>query len=211
MRMQKLILGLAGAFAVVVAAAAIFLLVKEPPPGPAASSGTIIQAAGSDIGGPFELTAHTGERMTSAAVIDGPTLVYFGYTFCPDVCPFDTLRMAEAVEMLDGRGIDVTPVFITVDPERDNLEAMSYYADAMHPKMIGLTGTAAEIKAAADAYKVFYSRVEAPDSAAGYLMNHTAYTYFMLPDGLGALFRKASPEEMANEVERVLRERGKLG
>ena len=210
--MQKLILGLAGALAAVVAGAAIFLLMKAPAPAPAPSAaGSIVQASGADIGGPFELTAHTGARMTAAAAIDGPTLIYFGYTFCPDVCPFDTQRMVEAVDLLDGRGIDVTPVFITIDPERDTLEAMRYFADAMHPKLIGLTGTAAEIKAAADAYKVFYARAEAPDSAADYLMNHTTYTYFMLPDGLGALFRKASPEEMADEVERVLRERGEAG
>jgi len=207
--MQRLILGIAAGAMVAIAAAAIFVLFREAPePRPP----SVVQARGAEIGGPFELTAHTGARVTAAEVIDGPTLVYFGYTFCPDVCPIDAYNMAAATELLETRGVDVTPVFITVDPARDDPEALSHWVDALHPKMIGLTGSDEDIAEAATAYKAVYQRVEAPESQIGYLMNHTAYIYFMLPDGLGALFRQgAEPEVIADEVERVLTVRGEIG
>ena len=169
-------------------------------------SPAMINSDGADIGGPFELTSHTGERLTDEAVIKGPTLVYFGYTYCPDVCPIDVQILADAVTILDDEGVDVLPVFITVDPERDTPEELAYYAEAMHPKMLALTGTSDEIRAAADAYKVFYQRVDMPDSAAGYLMNHTGYTYLMTPEkGITAVFRRDfPPEQIADDVQKVL-------
>ena len=206
--MQRLVLGIAGGALVAIAAAAIFLLVREEPdPLPE----RVVDAAGSEIGGPFELTSHEGERVTAEALIDGPTLVYFGYTFCPDVCPVDTQVMVEAVAMLEEKGIEATPVFITVDPARDDPEALKYWAEAHHPRMVALTGTAEEIAAAAEEYKVYYEKVETPDSEAGYLMNHSAFTYLMTEDGLAAMFRNGyPPEEMASEVERVLTAEGRV-
>ncbi len=114
--------------------------------------------------------------------------------------------MAEAVDILAEQGIEVTPVFITVDPERDTPEALADYAGALHPRMVALTGTPDEIRAAADAYKVFYQKVEMEDSAAGYLMNHTSYFYLMTPEeGLTALFRRdVTPESLASDIARVL-------
>ena len=100
----------------------------------------MLNADGADIGGPFELTAHTGDRVTAETVIDRPTLIYFGYTFCPDICPVDAQVMVDAVDLLAGRGIDVRPVFITVDPARDTPKELSYYAEALHPKLLALTG-----------------------------------------------------------------------
>jgi len=192
----------AGTF-VALAAAAIFLAVKQRDDAP--QSPAAVSVAGAEIGGPFTLTDHTGRRVTEAEVIDGPTLIYFGYTFCPDICPVDVATMAAAVGLLDAQGYKVKPVFITVDPARDTPESLAYYAEAMHPRMVGLTGTEAEIKAAADAYKVYYQRVDLEDSAAGYLMNHTTFTYFMMPDGIRGLFRnKYPPEEIAGEVARIL-------
>ena len=177
-----------------------------------ASSGHVspamVNADGAAIGGPFELTAHTGERITADELINGPTLIYFGYTFCPDICPVDTQIMVDAVDLLAERGIAVKPVFITIDPERDTPKELSYYAEAMHPKMVALTGTEAEVRVAADAYKVFYQRVDLEDSAAGYLMNHTGYTYLMTPQkGITALFRRDfPPEQIADDIEKVLGE-----
>jgi protein SCO1/2 len=193
---------LAGVVFVALAAAAIFLAVKKPdgPISPAA-----VNIAGTEIGGPFTLTDQTGKRVTSAELIDGPALIYFGYTFCPDICPVDVALMASTVDLLAEQGFDVTPIFITIDPARDTPEALAYYAEAMHPKMVALTGTEAEIKVAADAYKVYYERVDLADSAAGYLMNHTTFTYFVMPDGTRTLFRNGfPPEEMASEVARIL-------
>jgi len=205
--MQKIILGIAAAVMVAIAAGAIVILMREEPPVPRPAS--VVKAEGADIGGPFTLTAHTGERVTSEALIDGPTLIYFGYTFCPDVCPVDAFEMAEATEMLAARGIEVTPVFITVDPARDDQKALGDWVDAMHPAMVGLTGSEEEIEAAAEAYKVVYWKVETADSAAEYLMSHTAYTYLIMPDGIAALFaQEATAEVIADEVERVLKARG---
>jgi protein SCO1/2 len=200
--MRNLVMALAAGTFVALAAAAIFLTLKEPdgPVSPAA-----VNIGDAEIGGPFTLTDHTGRRVTSAELIDGPTLIYFGYTFCPDICPVDVAVMASAVDLLAERGFDVTPVFITVDPARDDVAAMAYYADAMHPRMVGLTGGEAEIKAVADSFRVYYERVDLADSAAGYLMNHTTLTYFLMPDGVKAVFRnKFPPDEIAGEVARIL-------
>ena len=192
----------ASVFFALILAGALFLYLGQPdgPVSPAA-----VSIAGADIGGPFTLTDHTGTRVTSAEVIDGPTLIYFGYTFCPDICPVDVALMASAVDLLAEQGLEVTPVFITVDPARDTPEALAYYAEAMHPRMIALTGTEAEVKTATDAYKVYYQRVDLAESAADYLMNHTTFTYFVTPDGLKGLFRNGfPPEEMAGEIARIL-------
>jgi len=200
--MRNAVMALAGLVFIGLAAAAMFLALKQPegPVSPAA-----VNIAGSKIGGPFTLTDHTGARVTSAGLIDGPTLIYFGYTFCPDVCPVDVAVMASAVDLLAGQGIDVTPVFVTIDPARDTPEALAYFAEAMHPKMVALTGTEAEVKAAADAYRVYYDRVDPEDSAAGYQMSHSTFTYFAMPDGLKALFRSGfPPEEMVGEIARIL-------
>ena len=157
------------------------------------------------LGGPFTLTDQHGRRVTSAEVIDGPALLYFGYTFCPDVCPVDVAVIAEAVDLLARRGIEVKPVFITVDPARDTPEALAYWAEAMHPKMVALTGTPEEIAAVAKAYKVYYKKVEVEGSEADYLMNHTTFTYLVTPDGVRAVLRReASPEEMADVVAAIL-------
>ncbi len=200
--MRRIVLGLTALVFAALGGAAIFLALQEPegPVSPAA-----VNTAGSDIGGPFTLTDHTGKRVTSEEVIDGPTLVYFGYTYCPDICPVDVAIMASATEMLAERGVDVTPVFVTIDPARDTPESLTYYVEAMHPDMIGLTGSAEDIAQAAEAYSVYYQRVEAEDSAAGYLMDHTTFTYFVTPDGVEAVFRRGyPPEEIAGAVEKLV-------
>ena len=105
------------------------------------------------IGGPFELVNQHGDTVTDADVMGKPSLVYFGYTFCPDVCPLDTARNAEAVYILDDQGIEVQPVFITIDPARDTPEVVGEYAEVFHPRMVGLTGSDEQVKAASQAYK----------------------------------------------------------
>ncbi len=138
------------------------------------------QVAGGDIGGPFTLVDETGKTVTDADVITKPTLVYFGYTFCPDVCPLDAARNAEAVDILEEQGLDVTPVFITIDPERDTPQVLAEFTDNLHPRMIGLTGTAEQVKAVSQAYKTYYKKQDSGDQF--YLMEHTTFTYLMLPD-----------------------------
>lgn len=138
--------------------------------------------------------------MTEKDVITKPSLVYFGYTYCPDVCPLDASRNAGAVEILAERGVDATPVFISIDPERDTPDVLAEFTDVMHPEMVGLTGSAEQVKAASQAYRTFYKR-----QAGGgddYLVDHSTFTYLVLPDaGFVDFFRRdATVEQIAETV-----------
>jgi protein SCO1 len=158
------------------------------------------QVAGGDIGGPFTLVNTAGQTVTDAEVLAKPALVYFGYTFCPDVCPFDMARNVEAVDLLAERGFDVTPVFISIDPERDTPEALADYAANMHPELVALTGSAEQVKAASQAYKTFYRKQDSEDEF--YLMDHSTFTYLMLPGtGFVDFFRRETTSAaMADSV-----------
>lgn len=162
--------------------------------------GNAVAGGNAAIGGPFELVNGQGETVTDAEVIDGPTLVYFGYTYCPDVCPLDAARNAVAVDLLAERGHDVTPVFISVDPERDTPDVVSDFAANMHPEMIGLTGSPEQVQAASRAYKTYYAAQ--PGDPDYYLVDHSTFTYLMFPEtGLATYFRRdASPEDMADQT-----------
>ena len=137
------------------------------------------QAAGGDIGGPFTLIDETGKTVTDVDVISKPTLVYFGYTFCPDVCPLDAARNAQAVDILEEQGLDVGQIFITIDPERDTPEVLAEFTDSVHPLLIGLTGSIEQVKAASAAYKTYFKKQDPAEEY--YLMDHTSFTYLMLP------------------------------
>ena len=140
-----------------------------------------IMGGTSAIGGPFALMDENGRQVTDADVLSKPALVYFGYTYCPDVCPADAARNAEAVDVLEEQGYEVTPVFISVDPNRDTPEVLTEWTDFMHPRMIGLTGTPEQIQAAAKAYKTLYQVPESPADDT-YLVDHMTQTYLMLPN-----------------------------
>jgi protein SCO1 len=158
------------------------------------------QVAGGDIGGPFTLVNTAGQTVTDAEVLAKPALVYFGYTFCPDVCPFDMARNVEAVDLLAARGFEVTPVFISIDPERDTPAALADYAENMHPQLVALTGSAEQVKAASQAYKTFYRKQDSEDEF--YLVDHSTFTYLMLPGtGFVDFFRREiTSDAMADSV-----------
>ncbi|MBP9048574.1 MAG: SCO family protein [Tabrizicola sp.] len=158
------------------------------------------QVAGGDIGGPFTLVDTSGKSVSDADVITKPSLVYFGYTFCPDVCPLDMARNVDAVDKLEAQGIDVTPVFISIDPERDTPDALADYASNMHPKLVALTGSPEQVKLASQAYKTFYKKRETGDEY--YLMDHSTFTYLMLPGtGFVDFFRQeVTSDKMAESV-----------
>ncbi len=158
-------------------------------------------AGGSDtIGGDFTLVNSDGQTVTSKDVITKPSLVYFGYTFCPDVCPIDAVRNAEAVDILEERGEEVTPVFITIDPERDTPEVMGAYAGNMHERMIGLTGSPEQVKAASQAYRTYYKAQDTGDDF--YLVDHSTFTYLVLPEhGFVDYFRNdLTADQVADRV-----------
>lgn len=155
--------------------------------------------AGGAIGGPFELMSETGDTVTDADVITGPTLVYFGYTFCPDFCPMDSMRNAQAAYILEEQGIDLGTAFVSVDPERDTVEIVRDFTDNFHEDMIGLTGTPEQVRAAANAYRVYYRAQD--DDPEFYLVDHTTQTYLMFPEtGFATFFRNDTPPERVAEV-----------
>ena len=195
--MSRLYAGLAAAaLAVLVGGTAVWTTLRSDQN----CGGNAIAGGNAAIGGAFELVDGAGQILRDTDVIDGPTLVYFGYTFCPDVCPFDMARNALAVDLLKEEGYEVKLAFITVDPERDTPEIVGEYAAAMHPDAIGLTGTPEQVRTAARAYKVYYAKGAGSDDS--YLMDHSAFTYLMFPEtGLATYFGRQVPaEEMAAET-----------
>ena len=135
------------------------------------------------IGGPFTLTNHKGKRVTEKDFMGKFSLIYFGYTYCPDVCPAELQVMAAAIDKLGTKKNLVTPVFITIDPERDTVEQMNSYVSNFHEQLIGLTGTPQEIKAAAKAYKIYYKKAGDDPSSTDYAMDHSSIVYLMSPEG----------------------------
>lgn len=158
------------------------------------------------IGGPFTLTDHTGQRVTETTYQGKLTLVFFGFTFCPDICPTELMRVGAVLDLLGEDADEVVPLFVTIDPERDTVEAMSTYLSYFHPGIVGLTGTPEEIQAAAKAYRVYYAKAEDPGSEGGYTMNHTALVYLMDRDGtyLRHFSQNATEEDMAAAIRAAL-------
>lgn len=152
------------------------------------------------IGGPFTLTNGAGARVTEVEAITKPTLIYFGYTFCPDVCPVDLARNAAAADIAAEQGDDLGLVFISIDPERDTPEVASEYATYIHPEMIGLSGSPEDVAAAAAAYRVYYRR--AGDDPEFYLMDHSTFSYLAAPGQpfLEFYSTDATPEAIAESV-----------
>lgn len=140
------------------------------------------------IGGPFELVDHTGEMRSEQDFRGRYMLVYFGFTYCPDVCPTGLATISRGLESLAGQAPEkaeaVVPVFITIDPERDDPEAMASYVSHFHDRMLGLTGTPEQIAEVAKEYRVYYRKVEEEEGTEGaYMMDHSSFIYLIGPDG----------------------------
>ena len=153
------------------------------------------------VGGPFQLIDHTGRAVTEADYRGDFLLVYFGYTYCPDVCPTSLLQMSQALDALGPLADRVRPIFITVDPERDTVEAMADYAPNFHENLVALTGTAEQVAAAAKAYRVYYAKAEA-EGVEGYLMDHSGFIYLMDREGkyLANFSHNATAEDMSKAL-----------
>ena len=137
-----------------------------------------VQAAA--VGGPFQLVDHSGQTVTEESFDDRYLLVYFGYAYCPDICPTELLIMGQAVDELDDLSNEVQPLFITVDPARDTVAALAEYVPAFHPRLVGLTGSDEQIHDAAKAYRIYY-RLNEPDENGAYLVDHTSIHLFHGP------------------------------
>lgn len=158
------------------------------------------------VGGPFTLTDHTGRRVTEADYRGKHMLILFGFTYCPDVCPSGLQVMSAALTQLGAKADRITPIFISVDHERDTPAQMAEYVKSFHPRLVGLTGSAAEIAAAAKAYRVYYKKVDDAKSTAGFTWDHSALIYLMGPDGryVAHFTHAAGPDAIAARLAQIL-------
>jgi protein SCO1 len=156
------------------------------------------------IGGPFRLTDQDGRTVTEQDLKGRPFLVFFGFTYCPDICPTTLFEVSEVLRSLGPDADRVRALFITVDPERDTVSAMKSYVSNFDPHMIGLTGDPAEIAKVAKEYRVYYKKV--PLQEGSYTMDHTALVYLMDKDGrfVSPFNMKRTPEALAADLRRYL-------
>jgi cytochrome oxidase Cu insertion factor (SCO1/SenC/PrrC family) len=176
-RVRNLLLGLVSLTCLAFAAGVAYVLIAIP------------EAIETPIVGRFELTDSNGQRVTEQAYSGRYMLVYFGYTFCPDVCPTELAKMAAALDQFEevdpARAEKVVPIFISVDPERDTTERLKDYIELFHPRLQTMTGTAEQLRAAAAAYKVYFAKVR-PETGTpadpDYLIDHSSQIHLMGPD-----------------------------
>jgi cytochrome oxidase Cu insertion factor (SCO1/SenC/PrrC family) len=166
-----------------------------------------VQTAGlAAIGGPFTLVDHTGKTVTDKDYRGKFMLVFFGYTFCPDVCPTELNTVGAALDKMGPAAEKVVPIFVTVDPQRDTVDKLKSYVADFHPRLVGLTGSEEQVAAAAKAYKVYYKKVGAEKASADYLLDHSSYIYLMGPDGAFVTHFPfgITPEKMAEDLQKYV-------
>jgi protein SCO1/2 len=135
------------------------------------------------VGGPFSLTDQDGRKVSEKDFLGRHMLIFFGYTYCPDICPTELQVMMAALDAMGPAGEKIQSVFISIDPERDTPEVLKVYVGNFGPRLIGLTGTVGEIAAVAKAYRVYYAKAGDQASPDSYLMDHSSIIYLMGPDG----------------------------
>jgi protein SCO1 len=197
-RLFILLVASAAVLAVGIVAAVITLKVRDMRTASSPDIPGQIQVSGDfNVGGPFTLTNQDGQRVTDKDFAGRFQLIYFGYTFCPDVCPTELNTMSLALKQIGSR-VRIVPIFITVDPARDTPEALKAYLSSFGSDFVGLTGSDAEIAKVAKEYRVYYKKSGDPNDP-NYGMDHTSLLYLMAPDGkLVALFRTgATPDDIA--------------
>ena len=196
---------IAVALAILIATLLVLVLyhpaMRPPPQG--LSSGAVT------IGGPFTLTDTTGRTVTEADLKGQYSLIFFGFTHCPDICPLALQIMTQALEEAGPAAEKVRPIFITLDPERDTAQVMAGYIANFHPRFLGLTGTAEQIRAAAQSYRVYAAKSPLKDAdgkeIADYTINHTGFTYLMDRDGqyLAHFGKEAGAQDIAARLRQL--------
>jgi protein SCO1/2 len=174
-----------------------------------AATGVSAAARIVSIGGPFELIAADGARVTDADYRGDWLLIFFGYSFCPDICPTTLSVVAEALDRLGGDAERLRPIFISVDPNRDTPESLGAYVAAIDARLIALTGSPAQIAAVADAYGVHHKSHQVDAADRFYAVDHSTYLYLVDPDGafVRALNHAASSDEIAAVVRENMQRR----
>ena len=173
-------------------------------------TGTFVWLSGggsaSLVGGPFTLEDSAGKPVSDRDFRGKYMLVYFGYTFCPDVCPTTLNEVADALDHLGTKANDLQPIFITVDPQRDTPAVVKQYTAAFSPKLIGLTGTPEQIAAVAKAYRVYYAEHRTGPGPNDYSMDHSSILYLMGPDGkfIAPVRADESGKDMAADIGKLM-------
>jgi protein SCO1/2 len=179
---SKTLLAVAFAGGIAVAAGGWLLWPKEPEQRSAAALMDVVMWNKEPVGGPFSLIDHQGKRRTDADFRGKLLLIYFGFTYCSDICPIDLQSIAGALDKLGPSGDAVQPLFITVDPEKDTPEQLRGHVGLFHPRMIGLTGSAKDIRSVTRAFKVYYAKT-VPTNPSDPGIDHTGFTFLMDRDG----------------------------
>ncbi|HYB08825.1 MAG TPA: SCO family protein [Alphaproteobacteria bacterium] len=167
-----------------------------------ADSLNFIASGSALVGGPFTLVDQDGKPRTDAEFRGSLMLVYFGYTYCPDVCPTELQTMSDALDALGDKAAKVQPIFITVDPERDTPPVVKDYVSHFHPRFIALTGTPSQVDAAEKAYRVYAAKAPSKSGGNDYLMDHTGLVYLMGRNGkyLTSFTPQTTPQQMAQAI-----------
>lgn len=131
------------------------------------------------VGGSFSLIDQNGRRVTDKDFLGRPMLVFFGFTFCPDICPSGLQVISSVLDQLGTKGERIVPIFVTIDPERDTPDQLKSYLTSFHPRLVGLSGTSVEIADVAKKYRVYFKKVKDEKSTADYTMDHTTIIYLM--------------------------------
>ena len=199
---RSIVLFAAACAAIAVALVVVTLVVVNRPAG-GLQPGEVVSTGQAQVGGPFQLVDQEG-RPVDESLLEGKwSLVFFGFTYCPDFCPTTLAALEATKQRLGDKAKDLQIVFISVDPARDTPQALKDYlsSDGFPEGVIGLTGTPAQVRAAADAYRAYYQKV---GEGEGYTMNHSLTVYLMGPDGT---FRTAVAEELGPERSAAIIER----
>jgi protein SCO1/2 len=193
-----LIAGVLAGLVILGTAAFLALALRDTPRGVA---GTALASA---IGGPFRLVDQNGKTVTDADLKGKWSLVYFGYTHCPDACPTALNTISIALEDLGPKRDTVRPVFITVDPERDTPEALKAYVTSFDASILALTGTPEQVAQAAKGYRVYYAKH--PEAGGDYSMDHSSVIYVMDPEGrfTASFTHESTPEQIAERLKKLL-------
>lgn len=209
MKNRGLVIGL---WVVALGALAVFFGIKmQGQDSPTISAGVVENsrdAPAISIGGPFEMVNHEGQTVTDQDFAGVYKLFFFGYTFCPDVCPFELATMSQALDILEEQGHSleqIQPIFVSVDPERDDVASLAAYMPAFHSKFVGLTGSQAQVDGIKRAYNIYSAKAES-EASTDYLVNHSSLIYLMGPDGdfIRYFPPKRPPEEMAAGLAEIL-------
>lgn len=167
---------------------------------------TSTQTGNALLGGDFTLTSHKGQSIDTKQFRGKYIMVYFGYSFCPDICPTALENMSEAMMRLADIGHKIQPIFVTVDPDRDTVQQLETYIQSFHPRFLALTGTKKALDKAIKAYRVYAQKVD-DEGASDYLVDHSSIVYIMGPDGkyVAHFSHKTPGEEMAFKLREIIK------